>query len=101
MKGLYYKIKAKTGMSIPEIRRTAMKTATTAAKKLIEEVLGPETKRPGEAWFEALRLVLPVFWGIVKRKLEIPSVEEVLAEVKRKYPDYAERIKKAYTLVTA
>ena len=102
MRGLYAKIAGKTGMTYHEIRTRAMKVATTAAKKLLEEVLGPEAaKKPGEAWFKVLSLVLPTFWSLVKSKFTIPSVEEVLAEVKRRYPAYAEEIRKAFVPVTA
>jgi len=102
MRGLYAKIAATTGKSYSEIRREAMRTVTAAAKKLIEEVLGPEAaKKPGEAWFAALKLVAPTFWEKVKTTFRIPSVEEVVSAVKSKYPDYATKIRAAYAPVSA
>ena len=101
VRGLYEKIRAKTGLTDREIRRQAMKTVTSAARKLLEEVLGPEgAKNPGLAWFAALRLVIPVFWSLAAKKEAIPSVDEVVAEVKRKHPNYADVLKRTHTVMT-
>jgi len=66
-------------------KRELMYVATSAAKRLLEEA--GITEKPGLSWFVALKAVLPVFWEIVRRKDDIPTVEEVVAEVKRRYPN--------------
>jgi len=97
-RGIYKKL----GGDPRTIRSTAMKTITAAAKKLISEALGEEgERRPGLAWFVAIRLVAPIFWSITKERGSMPSVDEVVATVKTKYRDYAERLKAAYGITRA
>jgi len=80
-RGLYAKIAAKTGKSYSEIRRELMKNFTAAAKALLAQVDPNLAKKPGEAWFEALKVVAGPFWSIVKNEYRIPSVDEVLRAV--------------------
>jgi len=101
-RGLYAKIAATTGLNYSQIRKNTMKTAIAAAKDLVKEVLGEDVaKHPGEAWFAALKMVLPTFWELVKKTYKIPSKEEVIGQVKSKFPDYAERLKRALVPATA
>jgi len=94
---LYHKLAYKTGMKYHEIRVKTMEVATSAAKKLLEEAIGPEgAKYPGEAWFKVLSFVLPTFWGIVRKELRIPTVDEVISAVKSKFPNWATEVKNAY-----
>jgi hypothetical protein len=94
MKGLIAQIAAKLGKSISEVKSALMRVAIAAAKQLLKEA-GIEG-RPGRAWFMALHLTLPVFWKVVAEKEGIPTVEEVVAAVKARVPNYAEQIRAAY-----
>jgi len=78
-------------------KRELMYTATEAAKRLLREA--GITGKPGAAWFAALKAVLPVFWELVRKKDDIPSVEEVVAAVKSRYPDITTRLVAAHRAV--
>ena len=80
-KGLYAKIAQVTGKSYSQIRSELMKNFTAAAKRLLASVSEALAKKPGEAWFEALKIVAGPFWSVVRSEYRIPSVEEVLARI--------------------
>jgi hypothetical protein len=60
-------------------KKQAMRVATQAAKLYLQRqgIVG----KPGPAWRHALRVVLPVFWSIVRETGRIPTPEEVVARV--------------------
>jgi len=98
-RGIYKKFEERLKLNPTQIRSAAMKTITTAAKELIREVLGEEgVRKPGLAWFVAIKMVAPTFWELAKSKETIPSYEEVVAAVKSKYADYADRLRSAYRI---
>ena len=92
-RGLIKKIAMKRGMTVSQAKSELMRVATEAAKELIRRA--GVTGRPGIAWFVALKATLPVFWEIVRRKDDIPSVEEVVSEVLRRYPGIVDTIRQA------
>jgi len=99
-RGIYRKlIEGGKAANPTEVRSKAMRTITSAAKKLVAEVLGEEgVRKPGLAWFVAIKLVAPTFWEIVKETQSLPSEDVVVAKVKEKHPDYAEKIRSAYAI---
>jgi len=99
-RGLYYRLSEATGgKSFSELRRELMKNFTAAAKKLLAEA--GITKYPGEAWFEALKIVAGPFWSIVKTQYRIPSPTEVVEAAKREVPNWRERLTAKYTAKVA
>ena len=74
--GLLTALASKLGLPMSEVKRRIMKTIVEAAKLYLARQ--GVTGHYGHKWFEALKVVAPKVWAIVRSQGRIPTPDEVV-----------------------